>query len=625
MTNYCKISGSLLFLLFITTIYVFPQTQYESIGLGYAVLKNYLPKEYKAHNQNWAITSDNRGIMFFGNSSGVLEFDGINWNLIKIPNGLVRSLDTDNKGTVFVGSVDDLGYLQYDNKGFLVFKSLIEYINIGEPIGHVWHTYAIDSSVFFFTNKRIFQFKFSDYDYANPQLKILLPAERFKSAHKYNNMLYVVDAKEGLQIFTEDIFSNLIGGKIFADDNIYSMLPFSDDAKEILITTRSKGLFIYDGITFRPFKNDFEDFISVNRFYFPGTKLPDNTFVLGTISNGIIVFNRDGKLLRKINTNSGLIDNGVLYIKHAQNKLWLALQNGIAMIDLPSPVGYFNQSSGLQGSVNAINVLNNKVYAATTSGFYRLNLSNLNSDNYLFTKIRNVAQEGWWLVSYKNYIIAASTDKVGIIDENEFKPITTSWRGCYYLYHSKYYPNRIYVGLETGIALIEEVNGRWIDRGKISGINTAVRNIEEDKYGNLWLGTPFSGVYKISSLSAKQINNPEIIHFKNENILGNGEVKVFSINNELLFTTKEKILQYNEKKKIFEEEKKFGLNEYFTNSEIIYLIEDSKHNLWISTLKNSNELSITLCTQQQNGKYNFIELSFLKSCLLYTSPSPRDS
>ncbi|MBK7499782.1 MAG: hypothetical protein IPI19_11945 [Ignavibacteriales bacterium] len=54
------------------------------------------------------------------------------------------------------------------------------------------------------------------------------------------------------------------------------------------------------------------------------------------------------------------------------------------------------------------------------------------------------------------------------------------------------FPSRIYVALETGGAAASEINGKWIGRGKITGVNTAIRNIAEDKYGNLWLGSSYA-------------------------------------------------------------------------------------------------------------------------------------
>jgi hypothetical protein len=50
---------------------------------GIPFIQNYAPKDYHADSQNWAIVQDRRGIMYFGNSDGVLEYDGVSWRLIE--------------------------------------------------------------------------------------------------------------------------------------------------------------------------------------------------------------------------------------------------------------------------------------------------------------------------------------------------------------------------------------------------------------------------------------------------------------------------------------------------------------------------------------------------------------
>lgn len=70
--------------------------------------QNYTPKDYDADAQNWAILQDRRGIMYFGNSDGVLEYDGVSWRLIETRNkSVVRSLalDEQNRFTPEGGSI----------------------------------------------------------------------------------------------------------------------------------------------------------------------------------------------------------------------------------------------------------------------------------------------------------------------------------------------------------------------------------------------------------------------------------------------------------------------------------------------------------------------------------------
>ena len=54
--------------------------------LGKPFLINYSTKVYQANEQNWATIQDKRGVMYFGNTDGVLEYDGNEWALIPVAN-----------------------------------------------------------------------------------------------------------------------------------------------------------------------------------------------------------------------------------------------------------------------------------------------------------------------------------------------------------------------------------------------------------------------------------------------------------------------------------------------------------------------------------------------------------
>lgn len=100
---------------------------------GAPFIRNYLPKEYKSSSQNWAIIQDNRGVIYFGNSSGILEFDGKKWRLIEVSNkSVVRSLAKDNKGIIYVRASSEFGYLASDASGLLKYISL-------KMKTHCWH------------------------------------------------------------------------------------------------------------------------------------------------------------------------------------------------------------------------------------------------------------------------------------------------------------------------------------------------------------------------------------------------------------------------------------------------------------------------------------------------------
>src|SRR5437016_6586293 len=87
---------------------------------GLPFLHNYSPKEYGAQAQNWAVLQDRHGVVYVGNNDGVLVYDGVHWQTIRLENrSAVRSLDEDGNGTVYVGARGDFGYLALDESGSL--------------------------------------------------------------------------------------------------------------------------------------------------------------------------------------------------------------------------------------------------------------------------------------------------------------------------------------------------------------------------------------------------------------------------------------------------------------------------------------------------------------------------
>ena len=76
----------------------------------------YSPKEYNGGNQIWSAAQDREGVMYFasgGHNAGVLQFDGQMWRKIALEGQRsVFSVATDDSGTVWVGSLGELGFFK---------------------------------------------------------------------------------------------------------------------------------------------------------------------------------------------------------------------------------------------------------------------------------------------------------------------------------------------------------------------------------------------------------------------------------------------------------------------------------------------------------------------------------
>jgi hypothetical protein len=112
--------------------------------------------QYALDNQIFAITQGANGDMFFTNRSGILHYDGQEWDLI-LCTGLPVSLSKPVQGKVFVGCENNAGYIEKDQKGVYTFYPII---NTSDSLakalkGNYSKIIIIDSSVFFCSEKDI--------------------------------------------------------------------------------------------------------------------------------------------------------------------------------------------------------------------------------------------------------------------------------------------------------------------------------------------------------------------------------------------------------------------------------------------------------------------------------------
>jgi hypothetical protein len=159
--------------------------------------------------QNWYCVQDKRGVLYFGNSSNVLEYDGKNWRKIPIVKGVaVRSLYINSQGTIFVGTVGDFGYLAPQKNGDLIYQSLSSLLPAEKrTFSDVWHIQELNGAIHFQTSENIFV-------YEKNKLKVVAPTQNtFASiSFKINDLLLLRERKIGLMKWDGKSLSLFPGG-----------------------------------------------------------------------------------------------------------------------------------------------------------------------------------------------------------------------------------------------------------------------------------------------------------------------------------------------------------------------------------------------------------------------------
>jgi hypothetical protein len=130
------------FLIVFVTLFIF-LNGFSAAGfnIGTPVIKNFNKREYNAGSQNWEIIQGLNGKMYFANNSGLLEFDGVHWNLYPIANSsILRSIFQTEDGKIYAGGFGEFGYYALDNNGVMQYHSLVGLLKESDKeFGEIWN------------------------------------------------------------------------------------------------------------------------------------------------------------------------------------------------------------------------------------------------------------------------------------------------------------------------------------------------------------------------------------------------------------------------------------------------------------------------------------------------------
>jgi hypothetical protein len=542
--------------------------------LGKPFITNWLPKDYGANAQNWAIAQDDRGVMYFGNSEGVLEYDGVSWRLLKYGNvSFTRALAIADDGKLYVGGKGELGYFapvhetakdgRAQNPFKRQFVSLLQYLQPEDrEFTDVWEIAISSQGVFFQAYERLFQYippphsappataassvgragaEAVSNDEDSPlagHMQAWKPKTKFDGVAAVYGRIYVSQSGIGLMQVQGDSLALVPGGENIGG-SIEFMAPFSDreGQEKILIATRNHALFWYDTAGCRPLEAEAVSFFKELVIY-TGAVLPDGTVALATHGGGAVIFDPagSGSVRQVLDKTSGLKNDTVLDLFcDRQGGLWLALNNGIARMEMPAPLTFYDETSGLHGGSNAIIRHQNTLYVATDIGvFYLRPSSGIFSENapddgrgtfHVQPEFRPVAglQEWSWaflIMAETGELLAGGENGLYRIRGDRAELLTSFGHDIVSLHHSRRDRNRIYAGLRYGgLATVRRApNGSWINEGKIASLDDEyIRNITESEDGSLWLTAKYKN-YLIrvvfppasSSSESKDLLKPEI-------------------------------------------------------------------------------------------------------------------
>lgn len=509
----------------------------KSIGVPY--IENYPKSVYASGNQNWAIAKDKQGIMYFGNAEGLLTFDGRYWQKYQLPNRqIVRSVATDNNGRIYTGCFGEFGYWAISNNK-LQYKSLNSLLPKGVKItDEIWKIYVDKDRVLFQSFSRIFVLK-------KGKIEIIPSPKSLLFLHKVNNRYFVEVLEKGL--------FELIGNKLvylpqsdkLGKQGILSILPYKNN--EVIIGTSKNGLFTYDGKDFSPLNSAANSYLKTYQLN-NGVKVLGKYYAYGTILNGLIIIDENGKVVQRINKSSGLQNNTVLSIfADNEQNLWTGLDNGIDRIELNSPLYFYFDKTGQFGTVYSSIIFNNKIYLGTNQGLF---YSDWSPNNELlpfnFRLIPNSQGQVWELKIIGNELICGHNSGTFKVLGDKIEWISSS-SGGWTIKQLQSNPAYLIQGTYIGLSLFQKTPASGLKYiGKIAGFDAPSRFIEQDNKGDIWVAHAYKGLYKVTlSVDYRKVNS--IKYFDQRNGLpGNYNINIFNLENKIVFSSDQGFYTYDE-------------------------------------------------------------------------------
>ena len=501
----------------------------KSIGVPY--VQNYTKAQYQSGNQNWSVTRDEHGIMYFGNSEGLLSFDGKYWQLYRMPNGLiVRSVAADGKGRIYAGGFGEFGYWENNSQGFLEYNSLISLAAKSYlPNEEIWKIYVDGDRVIFQSFGAIFIYwkgKINTVRAPNPFLFL------FNTGNRY----FVEQVNAGLFELKNNHLEFIAGSKSLGNSGVLSVLPFKQD--KYLIGTAKNGLFVYDGKQIIPWANQANVFLKSYQLN-NGAVIPNKYFAFGTILNGIVVIDTAGNVVQHINKSSGLQNNTVLslFTDNEQN-LWAGLDNGIDRIEVNSPLYFYFDKTGRFGTVYSSIIFNKKIYLGTNQGlFYSdwLHAGNPLLQTFDFKLIPGSQGQVWDLSLQDDRLLCGHNDGTYQVNDRSIVKIST-FNGGWTI--KKLNKDLLIQGTYTGLVIYrKDGGGNWVFDHKIQGFGEPSRYVEQDAKGQIWVSHAYKGIYKITLNNDLKIATSVKYYDKRSGLPDSYNVNVFKLDNQILFSS----------------------------------------------------------------------------------------
>ncbi|MBL1411177.1 triple tyrosine motif-containing protein [Sphingobacterium faecale] len=558
------------------------------IRVGSPSIQQFDKTAYKAGNQNWSASVDDEGILYFGNTDGLLVFDGQYWKLYPLKNkSAVRSVKADKNGKIYVGGHAEFGYWQRKPYGHMAYTSISGLLEDKNILANdeIWKIIIRDEAVYFHSFSKI-------YVYKNNKINtITADGEPFLFPHLIQDRLYLEQIPSGLHLLQGQKLVPVKDKDILKNKNILCILPYNNDS--YLLGTAHHGLFFLDKNGYIKKWDISAGHILAKAQINNGILLDNDQYAFGTIQDGVYILNKQGEILQHINKNNGLQNNTVLSItKDKQKNIWVGLDNGIDRIEVNSTLYFYTDFLGNIGTVYATAIFKGHIYLGTNQGLFVSPWNGIDTFQSLdFRQVSASSGQVWSLSVIGDKLLCGHNDGTFEVENMSFKKLSSVTGGWFF----EKIPNSdlILQGNYTGISLFQKhPTVSFVQQ--YPSLREPIRFIVSKNQQNYWVGNRNN--ISLIELASDFKTFKTLIRTKHDSSINRIELTgVFNLEDNIVFTSDSGLYIYDDIIKKFkthdELNKQLGSFQYANK-----IISTQKNQYWFF-----NRSRIAKIAFKQNG------------------------
>ena len=434
--------------------------------------------------QNWSFAQDKRGVLYVANNDGVLQYDGEKWGLIPLPGqNYAFSIAFDSRERLYVGSYNELGYLQGGERGSHRFHSLL---NLLPPayrnVRNIVQILVFNDTVFFKGPDYI-------YLYSNETFKIF-PSTNSRLA-QLRDGVFLQDG-EGLHVYKNAGFQPADPDKAPRDVRINRIKSYIGNTGLLLDDRNSLWVFDPGAAAGKPhlFSSGLDTVLKGSPIL-TMTYLDNGTVAL-LLDRGLLFVDTTGVPVNFISNDMfGADIRYARFFQDMRHNLWMTgTDNYIFQVITSSPLSYYDKGNGILGDIISVGSSPGYRYVGTTKGvFYQ-------GKDKTFEPVPGISAEVWNFYTFQGRQYVAAGTGVFRLDGAKAEKLIEQ-TAVHSLCALRGRPDCFLMGTyNEGIWLLQKKGDSW-HKVRIRGFEEESRYIQEDPDGNIWIGHFNKGVFKL--------------------------------------------------------------------------------------------------------------------------------